>query len=177
MNDPGTTGCFLSDGVMNLAILHFKNDQAASVERGASFKGIHHIGFAVEDMATIQEKVAAAGSVRRHDVEQALDVMRRLGDGLDQMIEGGLDGPFDHPQPSRAYAHGIQGMWDEHAAESQSYPTQGSPSSETTLRIPSVLLLGTRVALQGANQPARTGGRNSCASNKTGDGKHGSWIA
>jgi len=75
INDPGTTGCFLSDGVMNLAILHFKNDQAAGVERGAGFKGIHHIGFEVEDMATIQEKLAAAGSTRRHDVEQALGVM------------------------------------------------------------------------------------------------------
>jgi len=38
INDSGTTGCFLSDGVMNLAILHFKNDQAAGVERGAGFK-------------------------------------------------------------------------------------------------------------------------------------------
>jgi len=75
INDSGTTGCFLSDGVMNLAILHFKNDQAAGVERGSGFKGIHHIGFEVEDMATIQEKLAAAGSTRRHDVEQALGVM------------------------------------------------------------------------------------------------------
>src|SRR5215468_9614467 len=69
INDPGTTGCFLSDGVMNLAILKFKNDEAAGVER------LHHIGFEVEDMATIADKLEAAGSTRRHDVEQALGVV------------------------------------------------------------------------------------------------------
>jgi catechol 2,3-dioxygenase-like lactoylglutathione lyase family enzyme len=34
IDDPGTIGCFLSDGDINLAILNFKNDQAAGVERG-----------------------------------------------------------------------------------------------------------------------------------------------
>jgi catechol 2,3-dioxygenase-like lactoylglutathione lyase family enzyme len=74
IDDPGTTGCFLSDGEVNLAILSFKNDQAAGVERGRGFTGIHHIGFEVEDMAAIADKLAAAGSTRRHDVEQALGV-------------------------------------------------------------------------------------------------------
>ena len=50
-------------------------NDSSTVERGAGFKGIHHIGFEVEDMATIQEKLAAAGSTRRHDVEHALGVM------------------------------------------------------------------------------------------------------
>jgi len=77
IDDPGTTGCFLSDGDINLAILHFKNDQAAGVERGRSFKGIHHIGFEVEDLTAIADKLTGAGAVRRHDVEQALGV----GDG------------------------------------------------------------------------------------------------
>jgi catechol 2,3-dioxygenase-like lactoylglutathione lyase family enzyme len=75
IDDPGTTGCFLSDGDINLAILHFKNDQAAGIERGKGFKGIHHIGFEVEDVPTIAEKLTAAGAVRRHDVEQALGVV------------------------------------------------------------------------------------------------------
>ena len=34
INDPGTRGCFLTDGEINLAILNFKNDTAAGVERG-----------------------------------------------------------------------------------------------------------------------------------------------
>jgi len=74
IDDRGTTGCFLSDGDINLAILNFKNDQAAGVERGKSFTGIHHIGFEVEDLTAIADKLAAAGSTRRHDVEQALGV-------------------------------------------------------------------------------------------------------
>ena len=74
IDDPGTTGCFLSDGEINLAILKFKNDQAAGAERGKGFVGIHHIGFEVDDLASIGEKLAAAGSARRRDVEQALGV-------------------------------------------------------------------------------------------------------
>ena len=77
IDDPGTTGCFLSDGTINLAILNFKNDQAAGIERGKRFTGIHHIGFEVEDLATIAEKLAGAGSSRRDDVNQVLGV----GDG------------------------------------------------------------------------------------------------
>ena len=53
IDDPGTIGCFLSDGDINLAILNFKNDQAAGVERGRGFSGIHHIGFEVESLEAI----------------------------------------------------------------------------------------------------------------------------
>ena len=77
IDDPGTAGCFLSDGDVNLAILNFKNDLAAGIERGQRFTGIHHIGFEVEDLAAIADKLAAAGSTRRDDVNQALGV----GDG------------------------------------------------------------------------------------------------
>jgi catechol 2,3-dioxygenase-like lactoylglutathione lyase family enzyme len=75
IDDPGTRGCFLSDGDINLAILDFKNDQAAGVERGRGFTGIHHIGFEVESLAAIAERLAAAGALRRRDVEQALGVI------------------------------------------------------------------------------------------------------
>jgi catechol 2,3-dioxygenase-like lactoylglutathione lyase family enzyme len=77
IDDPGTTGCFLSDGDINLAILKFKNDRAAGIERGKGFAGIHHIGFEVEDLTAIADKLAAAGSTRRRDVEQALGVTGR----------------------------------------------------------------------------------------------------
>ncbi|HEX9409179.1 MAG TPA: VOC family protein, partial [Methylomirabilota bacterium] len=52
----------------------FKNDQAAGVERGRGFSGIHHIGFEVESLEAIFDKLAAAGAERRHDVEEALGV-------------------------------------------------------------------------------------------------------
>ena len=75
INDPGTTGCFLTDGELNFAILNFKNDQAAGIERGKSFFGIHHFGFEVEDLAAIGDRLTDAGARRRHDVEQALGVV------------------------------------------------------------------------------------------------------
>src|SRR5260370_25323963 len=71
IDDPGTVGCFLSDGDINLAILNFKNDQAAGIERGRGFCGIHHIGFEVESLEAIFDKLAAAGPATRHDAEAA----------------------------------------------------------------------------------------------------------
>jgi len=39
VNDPGTRGVFLTDGDINLAILNFRSDVAAGVERGKGFSG------------------------------------------------------------------------------------------------------------------------------------------
>ena len=74
VNDPGTRGVFLTDGDINLAILNFKNDEAAGAERGKGFSGIHHIGFQVDDLEGIAHKLTGAGSRRRHDVERALGI-------------------------------------------------------------------------------------------------------
>jgi glyoxylase I family protein len=71
---PGARGYYLSDGDINLAILNFKNDQAAGVERGKGYSGLHHIGFEVEDMHAIMAKLAAAGSTPRDDINAALGV-------------------------------------------------------------------------------------------------------
>jgi len=80
IDDPGTRGCFLSDGNINLAILNFKNDAAAGAERGKDYSGIHHIGFEVESLEAVAERLKAAGSERRDDVNQAL----RIGQGLQE---------------------------------------------------------------------------------------------
>src|SRR5207245_4333580 len=74
INNPNTSGYYLSDGDLNLAILKFKNDAVAGVERGKDYSGIHHIGFQVESLEAIAEKLAAAGSQPRDDVNQALGV-------------------------------------------------------------------------------------------------------
>src|SRR5918911_5628602 len=71
---PGARGYYLSDGDLNLAILNFKDDVVAGVERGKDYSGIHHIGFQVESLEAITEKLAAAGSQPRDDVNQALGV-------------------------------------------------------------------------------------------------------
>jgi glyoxylase I family protein len=74
VDSPGASGYYLSDGDLNLAILNFKNDDVAGRERGKGFSGIHHIGFQVESLSTISEKLAAAGSAPRDDVNAALGV-------------------------------------------------------------------------------------------------------
>jgi catechol 2,3-dioxygenase-like lactoylglutathione lyase family enzyme len=74
VDSPGALGYYLSDGDLNLAILHFKNDAVAGAERGKDFSGIHHIGFQVESLEAITEKLQAAGSAPRDDVNQALGV-------------------------------------------------------------------------------------------------------
>ena len=77
LDGPGARGYYLSDGYLNLAILNFKSDAVAGVERGKNWSGIHHIGFEVESLEDITAKLAAAGSEPRHDINKALGV----GDG------------------------------------------------------------------------------------------------
>ena len=74
IDGPGATGYYLSDGDINLAILNFNDDAVAGVERGKGWSGIHHIGFQVESLEAIAEKLAEAGSRPRDDVNQALGV-------------------------------------------------------------------------------------------------------
>lgn len=74
VNSPNASGYYLTDGYLNIAILNFKNDQAAGVERGKGWSGIHHFGFQVEDLKAIHERLTAVGSKPRDDVNEALQI-------------------------------------------------------------------------------------------------------
>jgi glyoxylase I family protein len=74
VDHPAVSGFYLSDGDLNLAVLKFKNDAVAGAERGRDFSGLHHIGFQVDSLEAIAERLAAAGSARRDDVNEALGV-------------------------------------------------------------------------------------------------------
>jgi catechol 2,3-dioxygenase-like lactoylglutathione lyase family enzyme len=74
IDNPNTTGYYLSDGDINLAILNFKNDEVAGIERGKDWSGLHHIGFQVENLEEVAEKLAAIGSRPRDDINRALGV-------------------------------------------------------------------------------------------------------
>ena len=54
-------GVFLTDGVVNLAILHFKSDEAAQ-GTGKDFVGLHHIGFWVDDVVGTGKHVRESGA-------------------------------------------------------------------------------------------------------------------
>jgi glyoxylase I family protein len=70
-----TSGYFLTDGHINLAILHFKNDVVAGVERGTGWSGIHHIGFQVESLDEMIARLEKSGAAKpRDDINAALGV-------------------------------------------------------------------------------------------------------
>src|SRR5215470_4482408 len=73
IDSPGARGYYLSDGDLNLAILNFKNDAAAGVERGTGWSGIHHIGFQVESLEETVAKLEQSGAAKpRDDINVAL---------------------------------------------------------------------------------------------------------
>ena len=74
LNSDNASGYYLSDGNINVAVLDFKNEQVAGPEYGTGFSGIHHIGFEVESLEEIAEKLQKAGSNTRDDINQALGV-------------------------------------------------------------------------------------------------------
>lgn len=61
LDGPLAEGVFLTDGVVNLAILHFKSDEA-SQGTGVNFVGLHHIGFWVDDVIATGHNVREAGA-------------------------------------------------------------------------------------------------------------------
>jgi|TARA_B100001146_G_scaffold204436_1_gene197695 catechol 2,3-dioxygenase-like lactoylglutathione lyase family enzyme len=74
LDSDNASGYYLSDGNINVAVLNFKNDQVAGSEYGTGFSGIHHIGFEVESLEEIAEKLKSAGSNTRDEINQALGV-------------------------------------------------------------------------------------------------------
>jgi len=74
LDSPNASGYYLSDGNINLAILNFKNDQVTGQEYGKEYSGIHHIGFQVESLDEITEKLKAAGSAPRDEINDALGI-------------------------------------------------------------------------------------------------------
>ena len=56
----GAHGVYLTDGVMNLALLHYRKEEFAG-SRGSAYVGAHHFGFIVEDLPATREAIEAAG--------------------------------------------------------------------------------------------------------------------
>jgi len=63
VNSTTATGYYLSDGDLNLAVLKFRNDQAADRGDGMGpVKGLHHFGIWVEDSEEVRERLKEAGA-------------------------------------------------------------------------------------------------------------------
>jgi catechol 2,3-dioxygenase-like lactoylglutathione lyase family enzyme len=63
-------GVYLTDGVVNLALLQYKTEEAAGA-RGRDFVGVHHFGFWVDDVPSSRQAIEAAGG--RHWMGEPVD--------------------------------------------------------------------------------------------------------
>ena len=81
LDSPRTTGYFLTDGHINLAILRFKTDAIAGAERGAGWSGIHHIGFQVESLDETAAKLEESGAAKPREDINAIFAMSGVGVG------------------------------------------------------------------------------------------------
>jgi predicted enzyme related to lactoylglutathione lyase len=54
-------GIYLSDGVMNLALLNYSGSRGSGLKDAGSFVGAHHFGFVVDDLVEAQKRIEAAG--------------------------------------------------------------------------------------------------------------------
>ena len=66
----GAQGIYLTDGVMNIALLHYRKEEMAG-KRGLTYVGAHHFGFIVENLPAARTAIEAAGG--RHWMGEARD--------------------------------------------------------------------------------------------------------
>ena len=66
-----TSGYFLTDGHINLAILRFKSNVVAGAERGTGWSGIHHIGLQVDDLDETTAQLSKSVAKPRDDINAA----------------------------------------------------------------------------------------------------------
>lgn len=64
---PRGGGVFLTDGHVNFAFLDFPTDEAADMEGGASYEGLHHMGFHVDDLDAANARVAETDAEKLGD--------------------------------------------------------------------------------------------------------------
>ena len=57
----GAQGVYVSDGVVNLALLRYKTDVAAGEDRGKDYFGVHHLGFVVDDVDEVKKRIEDNG--------------------------------------------------------------------------------------------------------------------
>jgi catechol 2,3-dioxygenase-like lactoylglutathione lyase family enzyme len=58
---PIGSAVYMSDGVINLALLNFAGSQASDLKDAKNFVGTHHFGIQVDDLVETQKKIEAAG--------------------------------------------------------------------------------------------------------------------
>ena len=68
-----SSGIYLSDGVVSLALLDYKTDEAAGEEQGKDFVGVHHFGFWVDDLDKTGDSIEECGGTFFLDLPEEKD--------------------------------------------------------------------------------------------------------
>lgn len=55
------SGIYLSDGVVNLALLKYHGEKGSGLKDAEAFVGAHHFGFQVNDLLDAQKRIESAG--------------------------------------------------------------------------------------------------------------------
>jgi catechol 2,3-dioxygenase-like lactoylglutathione lyase family enzyme len=56
-----SSALYMTDGVVNLALLHYTGERGSGLKDAKNFIGPHHFGFQVDDLQEAQKQVEAAG--------------------------------------------------------------------------------------------------------------------
>ena len=64
---------YMSDGVINLALLSFKGERGSGLKDAKNFAGAHHFGFIVDDIAETQKRIEDAGGTFFFDLGESKD--------------------------------------------------------------------------------------------------------
>ena len=100
-------GVYLTDGVINLALLRFKSDEAAQ-GTGKDFEGLHHVGFWVDDAIAAGAAGFLAPVVASEVAELSLSerqgILKFLSAHIQQRVPLIVGASADDPQTCRDLA-------------------------------------------------------------------------
>lgn len=74
-DSPLASGVYLSDGEINVALLNYKTDEMAGLDRGKDYVGTHHFGFQVDDPQAAKKKIEAHGGTFFMDLPALKDTL------------------------------------------------------------------------------------------------------
>jgi methylmalonyl-CoA/ethylmalonyl-CoA epimerase len=103
-------GIYMTDGVMNVALLHFKDETPAGVEPGKNVNGILHFGMWVDNLDEAAARITAAGGTyltgrKETDPNVYYEVKYRTPEGIVfDITESGWKGAVKDVVPSSKIA-------------------------------------------------------------------------
>ena len=68
-SSPRGSGVFLTDGHITFAFLNLPSDEAADMKGGATYEGLHHIGFKVDSMDDLKARMSSNGAEKLGSAE------------------------------------------------------------------------------------------------------------